>query len=136
MDEKGFLLGLLQKTRRVFSLKHLDSGKLLDAGQDGNREWITLIATICMDMTDIPPSIIYQAISGNIQDSWLTEYDPKEQSCFFASSATGWTNDELAYSWLTTVFDRNTRSKARNSRDYRLLFVDGHDSHINMKFLD
>ena len=87
-------------------------------------------------MTHIPPSIIYQAISGNIQDSWLTEYDPKEQSCFFASSATGWTNDELAYSWLTTVFDRNTRSKARNSRDYRLLFVDGHGSHINMKFLD
>ncbi len=89
MDEKGFLLGLLQKTRRVFSLKHLDSGKLLSADQDGNREWITLIATICMDMTYIPPSIIYQAISGNIQDSWLTEYDPKEQSCFFASSATG-----------------------------------------------
>jgi len=136
MDEKGFLLGLLQKTRRVFSLKHLDSGKLLGAGQDGNRESITLIATICIDMTHIPPSIIYQAISGNIQDSWLTEYDPKEQSCFFASSATGWTNDELAYSWLTTVFDRNTRSKARNSRDYRLLFVDGHGSHINMKFLD
>ncbi len=89
-----------------------------------------------MDMTYISPSIIYQAISGNIQDSWLTEYDLKEQSCFFAFSATGWTNDELVYSWLTTVFDRNTRSKARNSRDYRLLFVDGHGSHINMKFLD
>ncbi len=89
MDEKGFLLELLQKTRRVFSLKHLDSGKLLSAGQDGNREWITLIATICMNMIDIPPSIIYQAISGNIQNSWLTEYDPKEQPCFFASSATG-----------------------------------------------
>ncbi len=136
MNEKDFLLELLQKTRRVFSLKHLDSDKLLSAGQDGNREWITLIATICMNMTHIPPSIIYQTISGNIQDSWLTEYDPKEQSCFFASSATGWTNDELVYSWLTIVFDRNTRSKARNSRDYRLLFVDGHDSHINMKFLD
>ncbi len=87
-------------------------------------------------MIYIPPSIIYQAISGNIQDSWLTEYDFKEQSCFFASSATGWTNDELTYSWLTIVFDRNTRSKVRNSRDYRLLFVDEHDSHINMKFLD
>ncbi len=95
-----------------------------------------MIATICMDMTHIPPSIIYQAISGNIQDSWLTEYDFKEQSCFFASFATGWTNDELVYSWLTIVFDRNTRSKARNSRDYRLLFVDEHGSHINTKFLD
>ncbi len=38
MNEKNFLLELLQKTRRVFSLKHLDSGKLLSADQDGNRE--------------------------------------------------------------------------------------------------
>ena len=89
MDEKGFLLELLQKTRRVFSLKHLDSDKLLNADQDGNREWIILIATICMNMIYIPPSIIYQAISGNIQNSWLTEYDLKEQFCFFASFATG-----------------------------------------------
>ncbi len=136
MNEKSFLLELLQKTRRVFSLKHLDSDKLLNADQDDNREWIILIATICMNMTYISPSIIYQAISGNIQNSWLTEYDFKEQFCFFAFFATDWINDELIYSWLTIVFDRNTRSKARNSRDYRLLFVDEHDSHINMKFLD
>jgi len=80
--------------------------------------------------------IIYQTISGNIQNSWLTEYDFKEQFCFFAFFATDWTNDELIYSWLTIVFDRNTRSKVRNSRDYRLLFIDEHDSHINIKFLD
>ncbi len=136
MNEKSFLLELLQKTRRVFSLKHLDSDKLLSADQDNNREWIILIAIICMNMTHILSLIIYQTISGNIQNSWLTEYDFKEQFCFFAFFATDWTNDELIYSWLTIVFDRNTRSKARNSRDYRLLFVDEHDSHINMKFLD
>ena len=34
MNEKSFLLELLQKTRRVFSLKHLDSGKLLSACYD------------------------------------------------------------------------------------------------------
>ncbi len=38
MNEKNFLLELLQKTRRVFSLKHLDSDKLLSADQDNNRE--------------------------------------------------------------------------------------------------
>jgi hypothetical protein len=135
MDEKGFLLGVFQKTRRVFSLKHFHSGKLLGAAQDGNREWITLIAAICMDGTFLPPSIIYQAVSGNLQNSWLTDYDPEEQTCFFASSATGWTNDELAYSWLTSIFDRNTRAKAGHGRQYRLLFIDGHGSHINMKFL-
>ncbi len=136
MNEKSFLLELLQKTRRVFSLKHLDNDKLLNADQDNNREWIILIAIICMNMTDILSSIIYQMISDNIQNSWLTEYDFKEQFCFFAFSATDWTNDELIYSWLTIVFDWNTRSKVRNSCDYHLLFVDEHDSHINMKFLD
>ncbi len=136
MNEKSFLLELLQKTRKVFSLKHLDSDKLLSADQDNNREWIILIAIICMNMTHIPSSIIYQMISDNIQNSWLTEYDLKEQFCFFAFFTTDWTNDELIYSWLTIVFDRNTRLKARNSRDYHLLFVDKHDSHINMKFLD
>jgi len=136
MNEKNFLLELFQKTRKVFNLKHLDSDKLLSADQDNNREWIILIAIICMNIIYIFPSIIYQTISDNIQNSWLTEYDLKEQFCFFAFFATGWINDELIYSWLTIVFDRNTRSKARNSRDYRLLFVDEHDSHINMKFLD
>ena len=87
-------------------------------------------------MIDILSSIIYQTILDNIQNSWLTEYNFKEQFCFFAFFATDWTNDELIYSWLTIVFDRNTKSKVRNSRDYCLLFVDEHDSHINMKFLD
>ena len=88
-----------------------------------------------MDGTTLPPAIIYQANSGNLQDTWLDEFDPVEQCCFFASSSTGWTNEELGYSWLIKVFDRATKEKARFGRDYRLLFVDGHNSHVNMKFL-
>ena len=38
MNKKNFLLELLQKTQRVFSLKHLDSNKLLSADQDNNKE--------------------------------------------------------------------------------------------------
>ena len=135
MDEKGFLLGILQKTKRVFTQAYFESGKLLGAGQDGNREWITILATICMDGSYLPPSIIYQATSGNLQDTWLDGFDPQKDEAFFTSSPTGWTNDELGFSWLTTVFDRYTKPKARHGRDYRLLFVDGHGSHMNMKFL-
>jgi len=47
----------------------------------------------------------------------------------------GWTNDNLAYELLTKVFDRFSRSKARNGRDWRLLIIDGHGSHVNMRFL-
>jgi hypothetical protein len=37
--------------------------------QDGNREWITVVATICADGLYLSPSLIYAAISGNLQDS-------------------------------------------------------------------
>ena len=55
MDEKGFLIGVLQKTKRVYDINVLRSGKLIGAGQDGNREWITLIGSICMDGSYPPP---------------------------------------------------------------------------------
>lgn len=134
MDEKGFLIGKLQKTRRVFARELYEQGSLAGAGQDGSREWITVVATICADGTRLSPALIYKAISGNLQDTWLSDFEPDEHDCHFASSPNGWTSDELGYSWLTGLFEKETASKAR--RSHRLLFVDGHGSHVNMKFLD
>jgi hypothetical protein len=37
---------------------------------------------------------------------------------------------------LEQVFDRNTKKKARHGKDWRLLIVDGHSSHLTNKFLD
>ena len=69
MDEKGFLLGILQKTQRIYSAKELRKGLLKGAGQDGNREWITMLGSICMDGTPIPPALIYQADSKDLQNT-------------------------------------------------------------------
>ena len=136
MDEKGFLIGILGKARRVYAKSVADRKKLLGNVQDGSREWITVLPTICADGTSLPPALIYQATTGNLQDTWLQDFDSSKHAAFFASSPSGWTNDELGYQWLTTVFDRYTKEKARQGRDWRLLIVDGHGSHINMKFLD
>ncbi|EXA32093.1 hypothetical protein FOVG_16670 [Fusarium oxysporum f. sp. pisi HDV247] len=87
-------------------------------------------------MTSLPPFLIYQGKPGQVQDTWLTEFDPEHQSAFFSTSETGWTSHELGKEWLISVFDRFTKAKARNGRDYRLLITDGHSSHINMDFLD
>jgi hypothetical protein len=62
---------------RVFNRKLFKQGKLLGIGQDGNREWITLLTYICADGTFLPPGIIYQAISGNLQDTWLDDFNPE-----------------------------------------------------------
>ena len=69
MDEKGFSLGSLHKTRRVFTKSLYQSGQLLGHTQDGNREWITLIAGICDDGTALPPALIYKAAAENLMDS-------------------------------------------------------------------
>ncbi|KAI6788227.1 hypothetical protein KC361_g9166 [Hortaea werneckii] len=134
MDEKGFLIGKLQKTRRIFTRELYEQSTLTGAGQDGSREWITVVATICADGTKLSPALIYKAISGNLQDTWLNDFEPEEHDCHFSSSPNGWTSDELGYSWLTGLFEKETAPKAR--RSHRLLFVDGHGSHLNMKFLD
>lgn len=134
MDEKGFLLGVLSKPKRVFSRPRYEEGSIKQVVQDGNREWITTIAAICADGTALSPSLIYQATTGLIQDSWLQNFDPSKHYCFFASSPSGWTNDILGLEWLTKVFDRETKEKAR--RAWRLLILDGHGSHINMRFIE
>ncbi|KAL5592917.1 hypothetical protein FOBRF1_013225 [Fusarium oxysporum] len=91
MDEKGFLPGVINRTKRVFDVNAKRQGKLLGASQDGNRSWITFLACICQDMTSLPPFLIYQGKPGQVQDTWLTDFDPEHQSAFFSTSETGWT---------------------------------------------
>jgi len=133
MDEKGFLIGILNKMKRVFSRIQYDKGKIKSMVQDGNREWITTIACICADGTSLTPALIYQAASGRIQDTWLQDFDPKEHKAFFTSSPSGWTNNDIGLAWLKQVFDRETKAKAK--RSYRLLILDGHGSHVTMDFI-
>jgi hypothetical protein len=59
MDEKGFLIGALQKVKRVFTKKVFEAGRLKHVVQDGNREWITVLATICADGSTLSPALIY-----------------------------------------------------------------------------
>jgi hypothetical protein len=92
MDEKGFLIRIVKKTRRIFTKSWKKQGKLQDAAQDGNRSWITLITGICANGTLLPLALIYQASLGDLQDSWLDDYQPGD----LTSSPTGWTNNELA----------------------------------------
>lgn len=136
MDEKGFLIGFLTKAKRIFTKQWYESDHLLGNIQDGNREWVTLVATICADGTALPPGLIYMAKTGDIQDSWVQDLDADTHTAQFASSPSGWTNDELGFEWLVKIFDQHSKTKARNGRDWRLLIIDGHGSHVNMRFLD
>ena len=133
-DEKGFLIGVSRSTKRYVSIVQLVTKQLLGASQDGNREFIIFIGCICADGTRIPPALIYKSESGEIMDTWLDDYDQDGEMAFFATSQKGWSNEDLGMYWLEHIFDRFTREKAQNRR--RLLLIDGHNSHLNMRFID
>ena len=63
-------------------------------------------------------------------------YVEETENCYFASTETGWTNDQLSLQWVDKVFNCSTKEKARHGRDPRLLILDGHGSHINLPFLE
>ena len=120
--------------KRIVPVRHLKSNKILGSIQDRSREFISLLACVSADGVALPPALIYQGTSGDLQNTWLEDYDSSSEEAFFAASQKGWTNDKLGLSWLTKVFEPKTKPKAGNSK--RLLLVDGHSSHINMRFVD
>ena len=86
MDEKGFLIGITGRSKRVFSRRTWEKKEVRAAIQDGNREWITVLACVCADGSHLPPSLIYQAVAGSIQSSWVEEIKPGEHSVRITSS--------------------------------------------------
>jgi hypothetical protein len=133
MDEKGFLLGHLKRSLRIFNKASWKSGKVKAPLQDGSREWITIFGCVCGDGSSLSPAIIYQGVKG-IQSSWLEDVDLSKHHAFFSYSESGWSNDDLGLAWLKEVFHKQTKEKAR--REYRLLILDGHGSHLTMDFIN
>jgi hypothetical protein len=96
--------------------------------QPGNLEWITVIQAINAEGQSIAPFIIgagqYHLANWyrecNLPGDWV-----------IATSQNGWTNNELGLEWLKH-FDRSTTN--RSTGPYRLLILDGHESHHSADF--
>ncbi|KAJ8118948.1 hypothetical protein OPT61_g162 [Boeremia exigua] len=115
MDEKGFAIGVLGKSKRIFDRRAWEKGEVRQSLQDGNREWVSLLACICADGTALPPSVIFASKNSTIRARWVAEIDPETHPIHATSSPTGWTNNDIGLAWLTQVFDRYTKRKALQS---------------------
>ena len=115
------------------TLDAYQSGRIKQAAEDGNREFITLHACISAAGTKIAPALLYKGTSRDMQDTWLDELKEGDKA-YFGTSENGWSNKEYGIVWLRQVFDRETRALAGHRR--RLLIVDGHLSHVNLEFLE
>jgi hypothetical protein len=67
MDEKGFMIGVTGRSKRIFSRATWEKKKKTESIQDGSREWITVLACVGADGTVLPPGLIYQGAKSNIQ---------------------------------------------------------------------
>ena len=82
MDEKGFLLGITGRLKRIFNRTLYESRQVRQAIQDGSREWISLIACICADGSTVDPALIYRSSAETLQSSWVEEINVKSHTAF------------------------------------------------------
>jgi hypothetical protein len=85
--------------------------------RDGDWENITVLETICANGTSIPPAVIYKG--STYQVKWAQD-----------NPADG----KISVEWIKH-FDKHTATKAASGK-YRLLLIDGHNSHYTHGFLE
>ncbi|KAI1676783.1 Tc5 transposase DNA-binding domain containing protein [Pyrenophora tritici-repentis] len=54
MDEKGFLIGLIGRSKRIFSRRQWEKKEVRASFQDGSREFLTVLACCCADGSSLP----------------------------------------------------------------------------------
>ncbi|KAJ8112323.1 hypothetical protein OPT61_g5283 [Boeremia exigua] len=124
-DETGFMIGQISTGAVVTASERQGRPKTV---QPGNWEWVTVIQGINAKGWAIPPFIIFKA--RHHLTGWYKEED-LPQDWVIGVSSNGWTTNELGLEWLKH-FDRHT--KERTVGTYRLLVIDGHESHESLQF--
>ena len=128
VDETFFSLSYGQNTRRIAPRDHPRNGQSVS----GSTEHITVVACIGLDTAPVPPLVIYPG--QDLYDVWFTGHrqDVPQRA---VTSNSGWINSFLMQKWLEDVFDPFTSDRVARGRR-RLLFLDGHDSHVKVEFLE
>ena len=123
-DETGFVMGLTATAKVITRSEYYGQRSLL---QPANCEWVTAIEVISVPGWALPPCIIFKGkvfIEGwfdNLPGDWRFEVSPN-----------GWTSDEIGLQWLQRLFIPSTITRTKGK--YRLLILDGHASHLILKF--
>ena len=125
MDEKGVLLGRSATSKVIVSAEA--RAKFIQ--QPGTRESITIVECVGGHGQIISPLIIWAAKTH--RNSWYPLNTPSNFR--FATSPNGYTDNELAYEWLTRCFHPESQRISRGKT--RLLIMDGHGSHLTGRFL-
>ena len=124
-DETGFIMGKILSQLVITGLEGYGKKKRI---QPGNREWVTVIQGVGASGRRIPPFVIFagkvliNVWFENLPADWVLEVSPN-----------GWTNNQLSLAWLEH-FD--THTKRHTVGGFRLLIIDGYESHCSVDFQD
>ena len=124
-DETGFMMGQIASTMVVTGTDRNGKRKKV---QPGNREWVTLIQGVCSDGWCVPPFIVVKGayhltnwyVDSTLPRDWVIKPTPN-----------GWTDNETGLDWIRH-FNKHTASRVTGR--YRLLVIDGHESHVSAEF--
>lgn len=124
-DETSLMMGIIFPGMVV---THVDRYGKSKAVQLGNREQAIIIVYVNSEGLDIPPFLVVQ---GKYHlASWYNE-DGFPQDWVIKPTSNGWTNIETGLEWLEH-FDKHTRGRTKGA--YRMLVLDGHESHESAIF--
>lgn len=124
-DETGFMMGKILSQMVITGSEGYGKKKRI---QPGNREWVTVIQGVGALGRRLPPFVVFAGkvlINVWFEDlprDWVLEVSPN-----------GWTNNQLGLAWLDH-FEKHTRRHTVGG--YRLLIIDGHESHCSIDFQD
>ena len=124
-DETGFMMGQITASIVVTGADRDGKRKKV---QPGNREWVTLIQGVCSDGWCVPPFIVVKGayhltnwyVDSTLPRDWVIKPTPN-----------GWTDNETGLDWIRH-FNKHTASRVTGR--YRLLVIDGHESHVSAEF--
>lgn len=124
-DETGFMMGQIQPHMVVTRSDRVGKPHL---AQPGNREWATAIQAINALGWAVPPYLI---VKGQYHLASWTHDNHLPLDWRIAVSKNGWTTNEIGLDWIKH-FDQSTKTRVKGK--YRLLILDGHESHHSMEF--
>jgi hypothetical protein len=124
-DETGFMMGIIFAGMVVTTSDGRGKAKL---AQPGNREWATVIQGVNALGWAIPPFIILAAQYHLA--NWYRECN-LPTTWRIATTDNGWTTNIVGMDWIKH-FDFHTAPRTKGK--YRLLILDGHESHHSTEF--
>jgi hypothetical protein len=124
-DETGFMMGIIASGMVITGADRRGNPKSV---QPGNREWVTVIQAINAEGWAIQPFIV---VAGQYHlANWYQESNlPGDWA--IATTQNGWTDNKTGLEWLKHF---NQHTKDRSIGRYRLLILDGHESHHSVDF--